>query len=85
MKRVKCIYLVFKANLKLNLKFSEYIFIVGGSYFKKTEVVSLSQNVTKLPDCLSNLADHSNEVYYGAGGSLLYDGKEIQAIFENVN
>ena len=54
--------------------FAEYLFIVGGSCFTNTEVVSLSKNKTKVPTCLSNLADHRVEVYYGAGGPLLYEG-----------
>ena len=56
------------------LDWIEYLFIVGGSCFTKTEVVSLSENETAVPNCLSNLADHRNEVYNGAGGVLHYEG-----------
>ena len=57
-------------------QFTEYLFVVGGSCFTKTEVVSLSENETAIPNCLSNLADHRNEVYNGAGGPLQYEGKQ---------
>ena len=76
---MKKVIIYFKKSLIIDqpyLQFAEYIFIVGGSYLQKTEVVSLSQSVTELPDCLSNLADHRIEVYFGAGGNLHYESKE---------
>ena len=73
-KRVKCPYLVVQTCLQTNVKFAEYLFIVGGSCFTKTELVSLSENEIAVPKCLSNLADHRNEIYYGAGGLLQFEG-----------
>ena len=56
------------------IQLPEYLFIVGGSCFTNTEVVSLSETETTVPNCLSNLADHENDVYNGAGGPLQYEG-----------
>ena len=71
--------MVFLRSFSTICIFTEYLFVVGGSCFTKTEVVSLSQNKTEVPNCLSNLADHGNEIYYAAGGPLQYEGKETKA------
>ena len=70
----KCPHLVFQISLSTIIQLPEYLFIVGGSCFTNTEVVSLSETETTVPNCLSNLADHENEVYNGAGGPLQYEG-----------
>ena len=84
-KRVKHPFLVFQTSLQTHLKFAEYLFIVGGSCYTETEVVSLSENETAVPNCLSNLADHKNELYYSAGGPLQYEGKQTQTYDINKN
>ena len=44
--------------------------MVGGSHnYQKTELVALSAD-GPVPDCLSDLKDHPNKVYLGAGGAL---------------
>ena len=60
-----------------------YIFVIGGSgdystsYYNKTEVVSISEVETEIPECMANLADHPNEIYSGAGGALPDSGEKI--------
>ena len=74
--------MVFLRSFSTICIFTEYLFVVGGSCFTKTEVVSLSQNKTEVPNCLSNLAEYANGIngiYYAAGGPLQYEGKETKA------
>ena len=53
--------------------------MVGGTCLTITEVVSLSENKTEFPNCLSHLANHPNKIYYAAGGPLQYEGKEAKS------
>ena len=61
---------------------AEYLFVVGGGgkggvfddTLKATEIVSLAED-EGVPECLSELADHPNEVLYAAGGALPTAGR----------
>ena len=49
--------------------------MVGGdSSAKKTEIVSLTEG-SPIPECLSMLSDHPNDLRYSAGGALPEAGK----------
>ena len=66
--------LCFRAHPALFYSSSEYIFVVGGAGARrKAELVSMSE--APIPDCLATLANHPNEIYYGAGGALPDTGK----------
>ena len=47
-----------------------YLFVTGGyPSYQKTELVSINEEFT-VPECLRNLSDHQNELFYAAGGAL---------------